>query len=147
MVNFKNLNGPSRTNGARPLHHIYNHSPTHTLKWHTPFEIWYSGKVPDVSHLRIFGRKGYMHVPADKHCKLDVKAIEVVLVGYEADAKGYKLWNKHTHSQRLSRDVTFNESSFPNLNTGVETSPTPPPPILLAAATNPLAQPPIITIL
>ena len=86
-----------------------------------------------------------MHVPTDKHCKLDVKAIEVVLVGYEADAKGYKLWNKHTHSQRLSRDVTFNESSFPNLNTGVETSPTPPP-ILLAAATNPLAQPPIITI-
>ena len=126
--------------------HIYNCSPTCTLKWHTPFEIWYSGKVPDVSHLRVFGCKGYMHVPTDKHHKLDVKAIEVVLVGYEADAKGYKLWDKCTHSQRLSRDVTFNESSFPNLNTGVETSPTPPPPLLLAAATNPLAQPPIITI-
>jgi transposase InsO family protein len=40
--------------------HIYNCSPTHTLKWRTPFEIWYSGKVPDVSHLRVFGCKGYM---------------------------------------------------------------------------------------
>jgi transposase InsO family protein len=31
--------------------HIYNHSPTCTLKWCTPFEVWYSGKVPDVSSL------------------------------------------------------------------------------------------------
>ena len=88
-----------------------------------------------------------MHVPADKHRKLDAKAIEVVLVGYEADAKGYKLWHKRTHSQRLSRDVTFDESSFPNLNTGVETSPAPPPPTLPAAAPNLPAQPPIITIM
>jgi hypothetical protein len=62
--------------------HIYNCSPTRTLKWHTPFEIWYSGKVPDVSHLCVFGCKGYMHVPADKHRKLDAKAIEVTLVGF-----------------------------------------------------------------
>ena len=65
-----------------------------------------------------------MHVPADKCRKLDAKATEVVLVGCEADAKGYKLWDKRTHSQRLSRDVTFDESSFPNLKTGVETLPT-----------------------
>ena len=87
-----------------------------------------------------------MHVPTDKCRKLDVKAIEVMLVGYKADAKGYKLWGKRTHSQRLSRDVNFDESSFPNLNTGVETLPTPPPQILPAAMHNPLAQPPIITI-
>ena len=87
-----------------------------------------------------------MHVPPDKHRKLDAKATEVVLVGYEADAKGYKLWDKRTHSQRLSRDVTFDESSFPNLNKGVETLPTTPPQILPAAAPNPPAQSPIITI-
>ena len=28
-------------------------------------------------------------MPTDKCCELNVKAIEVVLVGYEADAKGY----------------------------------------------------------
>ena len=127
--------------------HIYNRSPTCTLKWCTPFEIWYSGKVPDVSHLCIFRCKGYMHVPTDKCHKLDVKAIEVVFVGYEADAKGYRLWDKRTHSQRLSRDVTFNESSFPNLQSGVDISPTPPPPILPVAVPNPVAQSPIITIL
>ena len=71
--------------------HIYNHTPTHTLKWQTPFEIWCSGNIPDVSHLHVFGCKGYMHVPTDKCCKLDVKAIEVMLVGYEPGSKGYQL--------------------------------------------------------
>ena len=69
--------------------HIYNYTPTHTLKWQTPFEIWYSGKVSDVSHLCVFRCKGYVHVPADKHCKLDAKAIEVTLVGYNPGSKGY----------------------------------------------------------
>jgi hypothetical protein len=121
--------------------HIYNRSPTCTLKWHTPYELWYSGKVPDVSHIRIFGCKGYMHVPADKHHKLDVKAIEVMLVGFEPGAKGYQLWDKQTHSVRLSRDVTFDESSFPSQK-GVETHPAPIPPVPVIAVPNPAARPP-----
>jgi hypothetical protein len=121
--------------------HIYNRSPTRTLKWCTPFEVWYSGKVPDVSHLRVFGCKGYMHVPADKRCKLDAKAIEVMLVGFEPGAKGYQLWDKQTHSVRLSRDVTFDESSFPSQK-GVETHPAPIPPVPVIAAPNPAARPP-----
>ena len=32
-----------------------------------------------------------MHVPADKQRKLDAKAIEVTLVGYEPGLKGYQL--------------------------------------------------------
>ena len=55
-----------------------------------------------------------MHVPADKHCKLDVKAIEVMFIGYEPRSKGYWLWDKHTCSVQLSRDVTFDESSLPS---------------------------------
>ena len=106
--------------------HIYNRSPTRTLKWRTPYELWHSGKVPNVSHLRVFGCMGYMHVPADKRRKLDAKAIEVTLVGYEPDSKGYKLWDRSTHSVRLSRDVTFDESSFP-FHQGFKTNPTPMP--------------------
>jgi transposase InsO family protein len=121
--------------------HIYNHSPTRMLKWHTPLEVWYSGKVPDVSHLRVFGCKGYMHVPTDKRRKLDAKAIEVMLVGFEPGAKGYQLWDKQTHSVRLSRDVTFDESSFPSQK-GVETHPASIPPVPVIAAPNPAARPP-----
>jgi hypothetical protein len=51
-----------------------------------------------------------MHVPADKRRKLDAKAIEVTLVGYKPGSKGYQLWDKHTRSVKLLRDVTFDES-------------------------------------
>ena len=53
-----------------------------------------------------------MHVPADKRRKLDAKATEVTFVGYEPGSKGYRLWDKNTCSVHLSRDVTFDESSF-----------------------------------
>ena len=127
--------------------HIYNRSPSRVLKWRTPHETWNTGHVPDVSYFRVFGCKGYMHVPADKRRKLDAKAIEVTLVGYEPGSKGYRLWDKHTRSVKLSRDVTFDESCFPSRQ-GAETHPntpyTPPPisffPVL--AAPNPAAQPP-----
>jgi hypothetical protein len=120
--------------------HIYNRSPTCTLKWHTPFEIWYSGKVPDVSHLHVFRCKGYMHVPADKRRKLDVKAIEVTLVGFEPGSKGYQLWDKQTHSIKLSRDVTFDESSFPSQK-DVKTHPAPTQTLPVVTAPNSAVQP------
>jgi hypothetical protein len=83
-----------------------------------------------------------MPVPADKHRKLDAKAIEVVLVGYEPDSKGYKVWDRHTRPLKQSRDVTFDESSFPS-RLGAETRPSPPPPVPVVAMPNPVAQPPI----
>jgi hypothetical protein len=64
-----------------------------------------------------------MHVPADKRRKLDAKAVEVMFVGYELGSKGYRLWDKNTRSIHLSRDVTFDKSSFPVR--GNETSPAP----------------------
>jgi hypothetical protein len=94
-----------------------------------------------LSALRSLINKGYMHVPADKCRKLDAKAIEVTLVGFEPGAKGYQLWDKQTHSVRLSRDVTFDESSFPSQK-GVETHPAPIPPVPVIAAPNPAARPP-----
>src|SRR6266850_8102277 len=103
--------------------HIYNHTPICLLKWHTPHEAWNAGHVPDVSYFRVFGCKAYMHVPADKWCKLDAKATLVTFVGYEPGSKGYRLCDKNTRSVHLSRDVTFNKSSFPARDK--ETSPTP----------------------
>jgi len=64
-----------------------------------------------------------MHVPADKQCKLDAKATLVTFVGYELSSKGYRLWDKNTCSVHLSRDVTFDKSSFPARDK--ETSPAP----------------------
>jgi hypothetical protein len=73
-----------------------------------------------------------MHILADKHRKLDAKAAEVVLVGYEQAAKGYLLWDCHALSLCLSWDVTFNESCFP-FQQGEEPHPVPMLPVPISA--------------
>ena len=88
-----------------------------------------------------------MHVPADKQRKLDAKAIKVTLVGYKPRSKGYQLWDKYTHSVKLSRDVTFNESCFPSqqgFETPLPNSPIPTPFFPAAAMPNTAAGPPTI---
>lgn len=93
--------------------HIYNRQPMRRLKWCCPITVW-DGTVPDVSYFRVFGCKAYVHVQKSERAgKLDKKAVEMIFVGYEAGSKGYKFWNPATRSIVVSRDVTFDEESFP----------------------------------
>src|SRR6266403_2104830 len=109
--------------------HTYNRTPTRTIGWRTPHELWTDGHVPDVSYFRIFGCKAYVHTPEAKCTKLDPRSVEMTLVGYEPGSKGYRLWNSTTQSVVLSRDVTFDERSFPYKETR-STSITPSQPIV-----------------
>jgi len=84
-----------------------------------PHELWNAGHVPDVSYFRVFGCKAFVYVPEDKRKKLDPKAIEMMLIGYEPGSKGYRLWNSHTRAIVLSHDVTFNKHSFPSKESSV----------------------------
>ena len=93
--------------------HIYNRQPMRRLKWRCPITAW-DGTVPDVSYFRVFGCKAYVHVhKTERAGKLDKKAVEMIFVGYEPGSKGYKFWNPATRSFVVSRDVTFDEESFP----------------------------------
>jgi Integrase core domain len=94
--------------------HTYNRTPTRTIGWRMPHELWTDGHVPDVLYFRVFGCKAYVHTPDDKRKKLDPRSIEMTLIGYEPGSKGYRLWNSITRSIVLSRDVTFDERSFPH---------------------------------
>ena len=44
--------------------YLINHSLTTTLKNKTPFEAW-TGKRPNIKHLRTFGETGYVHIPPE----------------------------------------------------------------------------------
>ena len=92
--------------------HIYNRTPTRVLGWRTPYELW-ANKVPDVSYFRVFGCKAYVHVPEGKRQKLDPRSKPMTFIGYETGSKGYRFWNPDTRTIVLSRDVTFDERSFP----------------------------------
>src|SRR5882757_2940973 len=94
--------------------HTYNRSPIRSLKWHTPHEIWSGGHTLGVSYFRVFGCKAYVHVHKDDRKKLDPKACEATFIGYKPGSKGYRLWDKCTRSVILSRDVKFDEESFPS---------------------------------
>ena len=77
--------------------------------------MYSGGKIPDVSYFRVFGCKAYVHILKDaRQNKLQPKAKVMVFVGYEPGSKGYKFWDKDSRSIVVSRDVTFDEKSFPN---------------------------------
>ena len=72
--------------------YLKNRSPTQALSNSTPFEAW-SGKKPNVAHLRPFGCKAYAHIPIQKRRKLDSKTIEGIFVGYCGHSKAYRVYD------------------------------------------------------
>lgn len=76
----------------------------------TPYELW-SGRRPDLSHLRVFGSTAMAHVPKIKRLKWDKKADKYILLGYAENTKGYRLYNPITKSIINSRDVVIMETS------------------------------------
>jgi hypothetical protein len=53
----------------------------------------YSGKIPFIRHLRIFGSLTYLYVSKEDRKKLDSKTKKCLLVGYDDESKTYRLYN------------------------------------------------------
>jgi hypothetical protein len=69
----------------------------------------FTGKKPNVSHLRVFGCIAYMHLPNEKRSKLDPKAEKCIFIRYSLKQKGYRCFNPSTRKLQVSRDVMFDE--------------------------------------
>lgn len=54
---------------------------TSVLKKETPYQRW-SGKKPNMSHMRVFGYVVYAHVPDTERGKLDKRAVKLCFMGY-----------------------------------------------------------------
>jgi hypothetical protein len=95
--------------------HIRNLSPTSAVHGLVPYEAW-TGRKPDVSHLRIFGSLAFAHIPkAVRGGKLEQTAIKCRMMGWWADeTKGYRLEDMETGRLITSRDVRFIEDERPN---------------------------------
>ena len=102
-----------------------NRTPTTAFKEKkTPFEVWY-GRKPNISHLRVFGRMAYAHIPDSQRQKLDKKAVKLRFVGYSIQSKGYRLLNEQSWKVYIRRDVIFNEHDFGHKKESVNDSPEP----------------------
>lgn len=74
----------------------------------TPKEA-YSGKRPDISHLRIFGSPIYMHVKKDARKKLDLTAEVGIFVGYTDMPHNYRVYLPDSRKTFVRRDIKFQE--------------------------------------
>ncbi|RDX94311.1 hypothetical protein CR513_23322, partial [Mucuna pruriens] len=64
-----------------------------------------------VEQMKGVGRLGiaYAHVPNQGRSKLHDRSMKIVFIGYDANSKGYKLYNPNNGKIIISKDVEFDE--------------------------------------
>ncbi len=106
MLNEKNLPNYFWAKAIVTIVYIMNRTPTAAIHGMT-LEEKFTGKKPNVSHLKVFGYIAYVHVPDEKRSKLDPKAKKCIFIGYSLEQKGYRCFNPFTQKLQVSRDVVF----------------------------------------
>ena len=93
---------------ARTIVYVQNHA-LHRINENKTLEEVFSGKKPEVSHLRIFGCPVYIHILKEKRAKLDPSGKKGIFVGYSESSKAYRIYFLGFKKIDISRDVTFDE--------------------------------------
>src|ERR1700761_2373344 len=93
--------------------HVWNCLPASTSNTcSTPYQAWF-GTVPDISHLRVWGCRAFVHIQRDKRAKLDPHMLPAVFIGYPDGYKGWKFWDPVSKRTIISERAEFDEFSFP----------------------------------
>ncbi|CAA7035581.1 unnamed protein product [Microthlaspi erraticum] len=81
----------------------------------TPYELW-TGRKPNLTHLRAWGSAAYVRDTSHPHGKLGPRGKKCIFIRYSEQSKGYVLIGEHLDgsiTEIESRDVTFLENDFP----------------------------------
>ncbi|GBP26968.1 Retrovirus-related Pol polyprotein from transposon TNT 1-94 [Eumeta japonica] len=99
--------------------YLKNRSPAAGLDGSkTPYEIW-TGRKPELNHIRIFGSPTMVHIPKEKRRKWDKKAKKMYLVGYSENVKGYRLYDPILRDVIVGRDVVIMEKTDDSLSSSI----------------------------
>ena len=71
--------------------YVQNCCPHRVLGMSTP-EDAFTGKKPDISHLKIFGSSFYIHVTKDARKNLELTAEVGIFVGYTETTHNYRVY-------------------------------------------------------
>lgn len=115
--------------------YITNRVPTRANFHTTPHEV-FSGQRPDLSHLKIFGCLAHVRVNTPGLTKLDSRSIPCIFVRYDINSKAYRCFCPSTHKMHISKDVRFDETSYPFLSLSSNSSFFPSP---VSSPTTPLS--------
>jgi hypothetical protein len=88
--------------------YLQNRSPHRILGKMTPKEA-FTGRRPDVEHIRIFGCSTFSHVPSERRMKLYPTAQQGILVGYSEVSKAYRIYILPLRKVVVRRYVRFEE--------------------------------------
>jgi hypothetical protein len=95
---------------TKKIVYVQNRLSHSALGFKTPEEM-FSGKKPEVSHLKIFGCPVFVHIPKEKRTKLDPSRKNGIFVGYYEVSKAFKVYIPGYHHIEIIRDVTFDEDA------------------------------------
>ncbi|RKK66392.1 Retrovirus-related Pol polyprotein from transposon TNT 1-94 [Fusarium oxysporum] len=90
----------------KAVNRIRNLCPTASIST-TPYQAWY-GDVPDLSHLRVLGSRGWALIPSSKRKKMQSKSIPCQLLGYQGSTN-YILLDERGRVF-VSNNVVFSEN-------------------------------------
>ena len=76
---------------VKTIVYLLNRSPTKANGSLTPEEL-FTGQILDLSHLRVFGCLSFVHIPSNNQDKLNKRANEGLMMGYDNSTKGYKVF-------------------------------------------------------
>jgi hypothetical protein len=90
--------------------YVQNRLSHSALGFKAPEEM-FTGKKPEVSHLKIFGCPVFIHIPKEKRNKLEPSGKKGIFVGYCEVSKAFSIYIPgHCHIE-INRDVTFDEDA------------------------------------
>ena len=94
---------------ANTANKLRNYSPT-KLKEKSPEEE-FTGKIPNLSNIKIFGSRVLIKDKSYKK-KLDDKTREGLMLGYNEENDTYKVWDIERKEAVSTRDITIFEEIF-----------------------------------
>ena len=106
MLHDQNIHMHRWAEVARTTVYVQNHTPNRVLENKTTEEV-FSGKKPEVIHLRIFGCPMYIHIPKERRMKLDPSGKKGIFAGYSESSKDYRIYFPGYKKIDISRDVTL----------------------------------------
>ena len=111
LLQAKNLPPSLWVEAVNCASYIQNRVPHKSVIGATPFKALL-GHNHDVSHLRVFGSKAWAKIPMDKRKAFQAHSSECILLGYDEDAKAYKLMELATRKRFIERNVQFEEDQL-----------------------------------
>lgn len=111
---LQNANLPSKfwTYACQTAIYLINRVPSSIIQNKSPLESLYY-KIPDIQHLRVFGRDCYPLLKPYNTTKLQPKTLKCVFLRYASNYKGYICYELNKKKVFISKHVIFDELDFP----------------------------------